>query len=132
MLVRDANSTYVSVGYADNKDNKLIEILVALKDGVGFAEYKPWNISFQFSDDWQKVQVVKKHQSDVIDELKDEWCEFDSRTDISIGTNKTFDWYVANELIHLQRNSSTFDKVANIGSGVIYSGALELQTNGGK
>lgn len=131
MLVRDATNTYVSVGYADNKDNMLIEILVAIKDGAGFAEYKPWNISFQFSDDWQKVQVVKKHQSDIIDELKEEWCEFDDRMGIGIDRNKTFDWYVANELIHLQRDSSMFGKVANIGSGVIYSGALELQTNGG-
>ena len=78
VLVRDANNNYVSVGYADNKDNILRDISVTQD---GYAEYKPWGISFQFSSNWQEVQVVKKHQSDVIDRLKEEWCEFDGLED---------------------------------------------------
>lgn len=75
VLSKNGSNQYVSVGYADNKDNKLVSVLVTEQ---GHAYYRPWNISFQFSDDWQKVQVVKKHQSDVIDRLKSEWCEFDA------------------------------------------------------
>lgn len=78
VLVRDETTNeYAFVGYADNKDNELKEISVVEKKvkigdeevKYGYAEYKPWNISFQFSLDWKKVQVVKKHQSDVIDRL---------------------------------------------------------------
>lgn len=74
VLAKNGSNQYVSVGYADNKDNKLVSVLVT--EG-GHAYYRPWNISFQLTSDWQKVQVVKKHQSDVIDRLKEEWCEFD-------------------------------------------------------
>jgi hypothetical protein len=70
VLVRDARKNYVSVEYADNKDNKLIPLLVTM-DGV--AEYKPWELKFQFetygANAWKIVRAVKKHQSDVIDRL---------------------------------------------------------------
>lgn len=70
VLVRDARNNYASVEYADNKDNKLIPLLVTI-DGV--AEYKPWELKFQFetygANAWKIVRAVKKHQSDVIDRL---------------------------------------------------------------
>lgn len=73
--------------------------------------------------------MVKKHQSDVIDRLKEEWCEFDDKVVDLSNSDKTYDWYVANELMYLQRNNSASIKVGNLGSDVIYNGALELQTN---
>ena len=43
VLAKNGSNQYVSVGYADNKDNNLIEILVTSE---GYATYKPWDISF--------------------------------------------------------------------------------------
>ncbi len=111
VLVRDETTNeYASVGYADNKDNKLNEISVVEKKvrigneevKYGYAEYKPWNISFQFSLDWREVQVVKKYQSDVIDKLTSERCEFGDATIDFSDENKTYDWYLANEILRIQ------------------------------
>ena len=120
VLVRDETTNeYAFVGYADNKDNKLREISVVEKTAkigdeevkYGYSEYKPWNISFQFSLDWREVQVVKKHQSDVIDRLSKEWCEFDERNikfpDTLHPEDKTYDWYLANEILRICQDYSS-------------------------
>lgn len=39
-------------------------------------------MEFRFSNDWNQVWIVKKYQTDVIDRLVDEWCEFDDAKDI--------------------------------------------------
>ena len=131
VLVRDeTTNNYVSVGYSDNKDNILRDILVT-EDG--YAEYKPWNIQFQFvttgASAWKIVNVVKKHQSDVIDRLKSEWCEFDeAEIDLS-DENKTYDWYVANEILRIQNVYATEGlKLSNLGNGLLFNGALILST----
>ena len=77
VLERDDHGDYAFVRYADNKDNKLISVLVT---SDGYAEYKPWNVTFQFTDGWTRVYVVKKHQSDIEDRVEREWCEFDEKT----------------------------------------------------
>ena len=100
VLERDTQGNYSYVKYADNKDNKLIEVHVL---DNGYAEYKPWDISFKFNNDWSLVKVSKKHQSDVIDRLDGESCEFDSKT-ITFSKDKTYDWYLANELLRIHKN----------------------------
>ena len=135
VLVRDeTTNNYVSVGYSDNKDNILRDILVT-EDG--YAEYKPWNIQFQFvttgASAWKIVNVVKKHQSDVIDRLKSEWCEFDgpmdSPSEYEFTSNKTYDWYVANEILRIQNGYATEGlKLSNLGNGLLFNGALILST----
>ena len=70
--------------------------------------------------------MVKKHQSDVIDELTRERCEFDDG--IAITNDKTYDWYVANELLHIRDNSSSSVDIGKLGDGVIYSGYLDNGT----
>ena len=136
VLVKDeARGNYASVEYADNKDNNLIELLVTT-DGV--AEYKPWELKFQFettgTNAWKIVRVVKKHQSDVIDQLTKEWCEFDGPIDrpseYEFTPNKTYDWYVANELLKIhQQHPIEYRKLLNLGSGKLFNGALKLITS---
>ena len=95
----------------------------------GYAVYEPWNITFQFSDDWQQVNVVKKHQSEVIDRLETETCRFDG-TEVQFDKDKTYDWYLANELLLIQRqNQSKQLALKNLGNGVLYTGALQLSTS---
>lgn len=126
VLERDTQGNYSYVKYADNKDNKLIEVHVL---DNGYAEYKPWDISFKFNNDWSLVQVSKKHQSDVIDWLDGESCEFDSKT-ITFSKDKTYDWYLANELLRIHKNhQSRAQGLLNLGNGNIYNGALGLTTN---
>ena len=131
VLVRnETTNNYVSVGYADNKDNQLIEIFVT---NAGYAEYKPWGLTFQFTttgtNAWKRIQVVKKHQSDVIDRLKSEWCEFDGWNIDFDDPDKTYDWYLANEILRIQNDHVTEGmKLANLGSGILYNGGLNLVT----
>lgn len=131
LLERDDSGDYTYVKYADNKDNKLIELDVTPQ---GYAEYKPWEMQFQFNSTWTQVQVVKKHQSDVVDRLKDEWCEFDGTTEepnnIVFTEHKTYDWYLANEILRIQEMYQTqAQALLNLGGGNVYNGALELTTN---
>ena len=73
---------------------------------------------------------MKKHQSDVIDRLSREWCEFDNREDIQIGKDKTYDWYLANEILRIQgRYASQSRALLNLGNGILYNGGLSLSTN---
>ena len=128
ILERDSSNKYAYVKYADNKDNKLIELDVT-EDG--YAEYKPWGIQFQFNSAWTQVQVVQKHQSDVIDRLETERCEFDS-TVITFDEegNKTYDWYLANEILRIQRvYAPQSQALLNLGNGLMFSGGLKLATN---
>lgn len=91
--------------------------------------YEPWNITFQFSDDWQQVNVVKKHQSEVIDRLETETCGFDG-IEVKFDKDKTYDWYLANEILLIQKqNQSKQLALKNLGNGVIYTGALQLSTS---
>lgn len=129
LLERDDDGEYAYVRYADNKDNQLIEIYVT---NEGYAEYKPWGITFKFDLDsnWSKVQVVKKHQSDVGDRLLWEWCDFDYRDDVEIGGDKTYDWYLANEILRvLGTHASQGAALLNLGNGILYNGGLSLSTN---
>ena len=82
---------------------------------------------------WKIVNVVKKHQSDVIDRLKSEWCEFDgpmdSPSEYEFTSNKTYDWYVANEILRIQNGYATEGlKLSNLGNGLLFNGALILST----
>lgn len=131
-ILERENEEYAYVKYADNKDNKLIELDVTPD---GHAEYKPWDITFQFTvtgaSAWNRVQVVQKHQSDVIDRLETERCEFDS-TVITFDEegNKTYDWYLANEILRIQElYTSQSQALLNLGNGVLYTGGLRLTTN---
>ena len=133
-LVKDDNGNYAEVQYSDPKDKKLVKIPVT-DDGV--AEYKPWGLKFQFEvtgdNAWMLVQVVKKHQSDVVDRFVDEWCEFDgpveTPTTYDITPDKTFNWYIANELVRIQKTYlSQCQALDNLGGGVLYNGGLELAT----
>ena len=90
----------------------------------GYAVYEPWNITFQFSDDWQQVNVAKKYQSEVIDRLETETCRFDG-TKVKFDKDKTYDWYLANEILLIQKlNQSKQPALKNLGNGVLYTGAL--------
>ena len=80
------------------------------------------------------MQVVKKHQSDVIDKLETESCEFDGTAEephnIVFTEHKTYDWYLANELLRIQDNYQTQgNALLNLGNGVVYTGGLRLETN---
>lgn len=128
LLERNSQSEYAYVKYADNKDNKLISIDVTPD---GYAEYKPWGITFQFdAATWNSVQVVKKCQCDVIDKLREESCRYDTKTIDFSDTNKTYDWYLANEILRIQREHQSQEQaLLNLGGGNIYNGALKLTTN---
>ena len=49
--------------------------------------------------------MIKKHQSDVVDRAAHEWCEFDG-TEIDFTEDKTYDWYLANELRRIRDSYS--------------------------
>lgn len=135
VIEKDTQGDYDYVRYADAKDNKLIQIYVTEE---GYAEYNPWNLKFQFTttgdDKWRKVRVEQKHQSDVIDRLKDEWCEFDGTTEepnnIVFTEHKTYDWHLANEILRLgNMYMSKGTALSNLGNGLLYDGGLKLVTN---
>lgn len=76
--------------------------------------------------------MTKKHQSDVIDRLQTETCEFDNTQDSKIvfDANKTYDWYLANEILRVKKlYQSQAQALLNLGNGNLYTGALELTTN---
>ena len=73
--------------------------------------------------------MVKKHQSDVIDRLETETCEFDG-SEVQFDKDKTYDWYLANEILRIQNlHQSKQLALENLGNGVLYTGALQLSTN---
>jgi hypothetical protein len=45
VVVKDNSGEYSEVRYADDKDNKLVSVLVSEN---GYAEYKPWGVKFHF------------------------------------------------------------------------------------
>lgn len=101
VLAKDNNGNYVEVKYSDPEDNKLVTIYVT---SSGYAEYKPWGLTFQFtttgSNAWKRIQVIKKHQSDVIDRFTDEWCAFDD-VNVELTPDKTYMWWLANEIVRI-------------------------------
>lgn len=89
-------------------------------------------MEFRFSNDWNQVWIVKKYQTDVIDRLVDEWCEFDDAKDIDnpaipiqITENKTFDWYLSNQIQSMKaRFGDQREGLLALGNGVLYNGGL--------
>lgn len=74
--------------------------------------------------------MVKKHQSDVIDRLNSEWCAFDDVNIQFAPPNKSYDWYVANELLRIYDLYVTKqDVLLELGNGHLYSGALRLNSH---
>ena len=133
VLVRDETTNeYAFVGYADSKgDNKLQHIYVTSE---GYAQYKPWNLTFQFvttgDSAWQKVQPIQRHQSEVLDRVSDEWCEFDDKQNVEIGVDKTYEWWLCDRILEiLSLHPSQRQALLNLGNGVLYDGGLTLSTD---
>ena len=102
-----SGKTYIKLQYAKVDDNRLQCIDI---DENGTGRYEAWGITFKFmttgADAWRKVYVVKHHQYIVEDILKREWCAFDDYAVSLDEEKKTYDWYLANEIIRLRRDHS--------------------------
>lgn len=44
---------------------------------TGIGRYPSWGLEFKFNDGWSEVYVVRHCQTEVIDRVVREWCEFD-------------------------------------------------------
>lgn len=114
-------SEYRWLKYADIDDNRLAEVLI---DHSGYGYYEPLNLHIQFNSAWDKVNIVKDYQIQVINRLRNEWCFFDSKP-VEFGEKRSYDWYLANEIQWMMDNYP--QKAAGIdllGHGVLYSGGL--------
>lgn len=120
VLEKEENE-YRWLKYADIDDNKLVEVPI---DYSGYGTYGPMNLHIQFNSTWDKVNIVKDYQIQVINRLKDEWCVFDSKH-VEFDEEQSYDWYLANEIQWMMDNYP--QKAAGIdllGHGVLYSGGL--------
>ena len=126
-LVKDDNGEYTELRYAGLDDNQLKKIdIVTEGENEGQGWYSLWNLHFQFSGDWTTVQVIKRHQTDVIDRLDEEWCEFDDVAGVKLDSNRTLAWHVASQLLSLMEGSpETEYAVKGLGGGVLYEGLLK-------
>lgn len=54
----------------------------------------------------------------------------DNPSEYGFTPNKTYDWYVANELLKIhQQHPIEYRKLLNLGSGKLFNGALKLITS---
>ena len=122
ILEKDEEGRYVRAKFDKVDDSALKDIYIDPDSRDG--RYDEWGITLQFSGDWSKVKVIKLYQTRVIDRVDDEWCEFDSSPS-PITSDKTYDWYLANEIARIMNMyGSQKSGLQNLGGGVLYSGGL--------
>ena len=110
-------------------DNLLVKIPI---NASGVGVYREWNLTFRVLQDANQIQVVGRHSADIKDKVVEEWCEFDDAKDIDnpalpirIAENKTYDWYLANEMQRLiQAYPSIRGPLSRLGNGVLFSGGM--------
>lgn len=84
------------------------------------------SLEIHFNTEWNQATAIKKWQCDVVHRLLGEWCEFDEAEIDFSDSNKTYDWYLANEILRIQRKYQTqAQALLNLGGGNIYDGELE-------
>ena len=129
LVKEDGAYTKLTFAEFDDKQFKKIDIITD-GDKMGKGWYAPWGLQFQFdTSTWRSVGVVKKHQSDIINRVVEEWCEFDEATTtpgVAFFTpSKTFDWYVSNQLTHIAEHYPDQWYIGlGLGNGVLYDGNL--------
>lgn len=84
------------------------------------------NVTFKFNSQWSNVEVTLVHSVGVFDKLESEWCAFDD-VDVSFTSDKTYEWYIANEILSLYNGVSRAALPIERFNGVQYYGDL---TNG--
>lgn len=59
LLKKDGRGKYAKIEYARVDDSILESVLIDTTKKVG--HYDEWNLTFEFTDDWKKVGVIKKY-----------------------------------------------------------------------
>lgn len=109
------------IDFAKADDTKLRRIRVTTH---GTATYEEGNMKFQFSSDWNRVQIIKNYYVEVMDRVTSEWCRFDNQS-VTIDQDRTFEWYLANELIRFKEQYPSFRLAINdLGNGFLYKGSM--------
>ena len=104
--------------YFEGKDVILKRSIV---DSSNISKLQDEGLKLEFRNDGTVV-VTRSYEFLVKDFLVQEWCAFDD-VFINIDGTRTFDWYLANEIVRLV-NDEKKDSVLKLGDGNIYKGAL--------
>lgn len=107
VLVVEGNNKYIR--YARLDDNRMIPMIVSYDEsGNGICEYRGQvdgeiKIQFGFNDsNPNKVDVIQHYRTNVINRVESETCSFDGKNkNIELDSNRTFEWYVANEILSI-------------------------------
>ena len=131
-ILEKSGGMYSKLKYAKVDDN-LLKRLPVTSDG--YTEYRSadggTHLQFQFDNssgsiNWDVIYVFRKYQTGVINRVSDEWCYFDDNPSTCAFTeNKTFDWYLSNEICRMMKTYPTSTQLSLLGHGVLYSGNLE-------